>query len=82
VGNEENRVIVEHWNQELWCKNNSKSIELTTKLYGYKDTRITFVKCKDGYYYFLGVFKFDELDDIEKIKKYKLISTSYPIFEN
>lgn len=80
-GDKENCEIIEHWNKELWRKNDVKSLEITTKLYTYKDTRLTFVKCKDGHYYFLGVYKFDEKYEEEKIKKYKLISTSYPIVE-
>lgn len=78
----DNSEIIENWNKELWTKGDKKSQELCNKFYNHKDTRLTFVKFKDGNYYFLGVYEFTERDDENKVKKFRLISTKYPISEN
>ena len=77
----DNCEIVETWNKNLWIKNDAKSLELLSGLYTYEDTRLTFVRCKDGRYFFLGVYKFSERDNENKIKKYKLVSQNYPFIE-
>ena len=74
--------IVEHWNNELWNKNDGISINLRDVLYWRDDTRLVFVKMKDGRYYFLGIYKFVERNEQEKTKRYVLISDKYPIKEN
>ena len=71
--------ITEYWNKELWVKNDKRSINLRDELYWRDDTRLVFVKMKDGKYCFLGIYKFTERDEQEKTKRYVLISDSYPI---